>query len=96
MIPASNERHLMLSAEVREAVAAGSFRIWSVETIDEGVEILTGVPAGEPDEAGDYPEGTVHAAVHARLAGFMEGLKGEKDEKDDEKNDEKKAEENGE
>ena len=80
MIPAANERHLMLSAEVREAVAAGHFHVWSVESIDQGIEILTGVPAGVRDENGDWPEGTVHHAVSARLEGFGEGLKGENDE----------------
>lgn len=79
MIPATNERHLMLNPEVREAVAAGRFHLWSVSTIDQGLEILTGRPAGAPDAEGVYPEGSVHRAVQDRLAAFAEGLKGEKD-----------------
>ena len=78
MIPASNERHLMLSPEVRAAVAAGRFHIWSVESIDQGLEILTGRPAGAPDAEGVYPEGSVHRAVQDRLSAFADGLKGEK------------------
>lgn len=91
MIPASNERHLMLSEEVREAVAAGRFHVWSVESIDQGIEVLTGLPAGEADDAGEYPGGSVHRAVHEQLAAFMAGLKGTKDKE----NDEKSPEENG-
>lgn len=79
MIPATNERHLMLNPEVRAAVAAGRFHIWSVATIDQGLEILTGQPAGAPDAEGVYPAGSVHRAVQDRLAAFAEGLKGEKD-----------------
>ncbi len=77
MIPASNERHLMLGHEVKDAVAAGQFNIWSVENIDQGIEILTGRPAGEPDASGNYPEGSLHRAVHDKLARFRDGLRGE-------------------
>ncbi len=47
MIPKSNERHLMLHEDVIQAVKAGQFHIWSVETIEQGIEILTGVKAGQ-------------------------------------------------
>lgn len=67
MIPASNVRHLMLSREVVEAVEKGLFRVFPVRTIDEGIEILSGVPAGERDEKGVFPPGTVNARVEARL-----------------------------
>ncbi|MCB9514095.1 MAG: AAA family ATPase [Candidatus Krumholzibacteriia bacterium] len=80
MLPASNRRHLMLSPEVRDAVEAGRFHVWSVESIDQGIEILTGVPAGEADAEGVFPEGTVHRAVQDRLDGFMEGLRSAKDD----------------
>ncbi len=80
MIPASNVRNLMLNGELREAVDAGRFRIWSVATIDEGIEILMGVSAGEVDSEGDYPENSVHRAVHDRLAEFRKGLKNTGDE----------------
>lgn len=69
-IPAANVRNLMLRQEVVEAVAAGQFHIHPVESVDQGIELLTGVEAGEPDEEGNFPEGTVNAAVAARLAQF--------------------------
>ncbi len=72
VIPATNIRHLMLREEVVDAVAEGKFHIYAVETIDEGLEMLTGVAAGEPDEEGNYPEGTVHRAVQDRLRRFAE------------------------
>lgn len=72
LVPASNVPHLMLRADVREAVAAGRFRIWAVRTIAEGIEILTGMPAGVRDEQGAYPEGTINARVDARLRRFAE------------------------
>lgn len=68
IIPATNVRNLMLRQEVVEAVAAGRFHIYPVETIDEGIELLTGVAAGQRDEEGEFPEGTINAAVAARLA----------------------------
>jgi len=75
LIPASNEQDLMLRADVIEAVSRGEFRICRVETIDQGIELLTGIPAGEPDAEGAYPEGTIHALVHARLDELAKGLK---------------------
>ena len=50
------------------AVRYGKFHIYAVSTIDEGIEALTGVEAGEPDENGKYPDGTVHALVERRLS----------------------------
>ena len=47
--------------------AEGQFHVWSVRTVDEGLEILTGVPAGERGADGDFPGGTVHHAVQNRL-----------------------------
>jgi len=67
LIPASNVVHLMLREDVIDAVAAGKFHIYPVETIDEGIEILTGIPAGERDERGEFPAGTVNRRVEARL-----------------------------
>jgi lon-related putative ATP-dependent protease len=72
LIPASNVKHLMLRAEVVEAVRDGKFQIYPVETIDQGIELLTGVPAGERDGAGHYPEGTINHMVEARLADFAD------------------------
>ncbi|HPW18069.1 MAG TPA: ATP-binding protein [Candidatus Aminicenantes bacterium] len=75
LIPCQNVRNLMLRADVVDAVKAGSFHIYPVRTIDEGIEILTGVEAGEADENGGYPEGTVHGLVDRELQRLAKGLK---------------------
>ena len=67
LIPASNVKHLMLRHDVVAAVAAGQFQVYAVETIDQGIELLTGVPAGERDNAGAFPAGSVNQRVEARL-----------------------------
>ena len=72
LIPASNVKHLMLRPDVVEAVAAGHFHVYPVETIDQGIELLTGVPAGEPDETGAFPAGSVNQRVEARLRELAE------------------------
>jgi lon-related putative ATP-dependent protease len=74
VIPHQNAKDLMLRPEVVEACAEGKFHIWAVQTIDEGIELLTGVPAGQRDESGRFPEGTVHARVEARLKELAEGI----------------------
>lgn len=74
IIPAVNVRHLMLREEVVQAVAEGKFHVWPVRTIDEGLELLTGVPAGECGPDGNYPEGTVHHAVQKCLREWAEGM----------------------
>lgn len=75
VIPKTNERNLMLNDEVVQAVKDGKFRIWSVETIDEGIEILTGIPAGQADKNGKYPKGTINYLVDKRLRDMLKGLK---------------------
>lgn len=80
MIPASNEKHLILNEEVRNAVARGQFHIWSVQTIDQGIELLTGVPAGEPDAEGVYPEESVNRKVMDKIEEY--GRRLEKQSKD--------------
>ncbi len=72
LIPASNVQHLMLRRDVREAVAAGQFNVWPIATIDEGIELLTGVEAGTRGSDGKFPEGSINARVEARLAAFAE------------------------
>lgn len=72
MIPAKNVRNLMLDEEVVEAVKDGKFNIWSVSTIEEGIEILTGIKAGEIREDGTYPEGTLFRKVDDRLRRLSE------------------------
>jgi len=67
LIPATNVKHLMLRREVRDAVAAGQFRIYAVDTVDEAIELLTGVPAGMPDTQGNLPEGSINFRVATYL-----------------------------
>jgi len=68
MIPKSNVQHLMLNEQVVEAVRQGKFHIYPVSTIDEGMEILTGVNAGQLKSDGTYDPGTVNYRVNKRLA----------------------------
>jgi len=72
LIPAANVKHLMLRRDVVEAATAGRFRIYAVETVDQAIALLTGVPAGEPDAAGIYPAGSLNRRVAARLAELTE------------------------
>ena len=74
MIPHQNVKDLMLKPQVVQACAEGKFHIWAVRTIDEGIELLTGVPAGQRDESGQFPSGAVHARVQARLGELAEGI----------------------
>jgi predicted ATP-dependent protease len=66
IIPRQNVRNLMLRREVIDAVRAGRFHVWTARTIDEGIEILTGVPAGTADADGNYPANSVNGRVRAR------------------------------
>ncbi|MFG6319118.1 MAG: AAA family ATPase [Clostridia bacterium] len=70
IIPAQNVRNLHLSDEVIDSVRKGKFHIYSVRTIDEGIEILTGVPAGKKDKNGNFPLGTINYLVNERLKKF--------------------------
>ena len=72
MIPASNVPNLMLKEEILEAAKAGKFSIYPARTIDEGIEFLTGVPAGEQQPDGSYKEGTVNYLVNMRLQEMAE------------------------
>jgi predicted ATP-dependent protease len=78
IIPRANVRDLMLRADVREAVGAGRFRICAIDTVDQGIELLTGIPAGAPDANGEYPEGTVNRRVADQLARFARVIEEEK------------------
>jgi predicted ATP-dependent protease len=83
IIPASNVDNLMLHEDVVAAVAEGKFHIWPVWTIDEGIELLTGIPAGVRDEDDNFPEGSVHYAVHMRLLELAKELKSFGDDDDE-------------
>ncbi|MDK2798808.1 MAG: hypothetical protein PWQ70_427 [Clostridiales bacterium] len=75
IIPYQNVKNLVLKDEVVEAVKEGLFHIYPIKTIDEGIEILTGVKAGTKNEAGRYPEGTVHYKVFEKLRSFAKYAK---------------------
>jgi len=70
LIPSANHRHLMLRDDVVEAVRSGQFHIWTVEDVDALLQLLSGLPCGEPDAAGIYPEGSLHRLVSDRLDEF--------------------------
>ncbi|MCE5337014.1 MAG: AAA family ATPase [Desulfobacteraceae bacterium] len=72
IIPSRNVRNLMLDQEVIDAIKEGKFHIWPVERIEDGIEILTGKEAGEPQEDGTYPEGTIFRKVDDRLREILE------------------------
>ncbi len=80
VIPRANMKNLMLSDEVVEAVAEGMFNIYTVETIDEAIEILTGTKAGERGEDGKFPEDTFNRKVEDRLREMAEQIRGKNDE----------------
>ena len=67
VIPIQNVNNLQLSDEVVDAVKNKQFHIYAISTIDEGIEILTGVPAGQKDKEGKFPAGTVNYLVYEKL-----------------------------
>ena len=67
MIPVQNIDNLQLSSEIIEAVKEKKFHIYAVSTIEEGIEVLTGVPAGRKDKEGHFPAGTVNRLVYEKL-----------------------------
>ncbi|MGD8866890.1 MAG: ATP-binding protein [Gemmatimonadales bacterium] len=75
LIPASNVKHLMLRRDVVDAVSEKRFHVWAIETVDQGMEILTALPMGERDEQGNYPENSVNHRVEQRLAELAEHRK---------------------
>ena len=78
MIPIQNVNNLQLSAEVVEAVKNNQFHIYSVSTIEEGIEILTGVPAGRKDKNGKFPAGTINYLVYEKLKKYAKINQNEK------------------
>jgi lon-related putative ATP-dependent protease len=75
MIPAQNVGDLMLRRDVVEAVAEGRFSVIPVRTVDEGIQILTGVEAGQRGQDGTFPEGTVNYLVDRKLREMAEGMR---------------------
>lgn len=82
IVPATNVDGLMLPEEVVEAVEDGEFTVWACSTVEEGIEVLTGMPAGTVDAEGRYPEGSVFALAQARLAELTEAARATAEDKD--------------
>ena len=70
MIPRPNAVNLVLRDEVRDAIAAGQFHIYTVERVEDAIELLTGVPAGVLDATGEYPPDSVYGRVVTTLERF--------------------------
>jgi lon-related putative ATP-dependent protease len=85
IIPSRNVINLMLRKDIVEAVKAGKFTIYSIDNIEDGIEILAGMPDGKLQPDGSYPEGTLNFLVAKRLEELSEAMK-EKKDKDKEKN----------
>jgi len=96
IVPAKNVQNLMLKQELIDSVKAGKFHIWPISTIEEGIEILTGLEAGSRRPDGTYPEGTLFHKVDARLMEIAEIVKkfgeGEEEGAGDEDDDEAEEE----
>jgi lon-related putative ATP-dependent protease len=87
VIPRKNVKHLMIKKEVVDAVKEGKFVIHPIDRVEEGLEIFTGMPAGELRADGTYPEGTVNSLIARRLEELTASLKEKKEEKDKDKED---------
>lgn len=83
IIPAANIPHLMLSREVVEAVQAGQFHVYAVKTVDQGIEILTGVRAGRRGRDGTFPADSINGRVQACLGRFAAAYDGRSTESHD-------------
>jgi len=92
IIPERNVKNLMLKKEVVDAAKEGKFHVYSVRTVSEAIELMTGLPAGVRKEDGSYPEGSVNFLVDKRLKEMSKQLKTE--DKGEEKKE--KKEENSE
>lgn len=75
LIPRQNAVNLTLSRPVQEALREGRFHIWAVSTIDEGVEVLTGMSAGSPNEKGEFPPDSFNARVRKELQRMARTIK---------------------
>ncbi|MBD3669314.1 MAG: AAA family ATPase [Gammaproteobacteria bacterium] len=93
IIPASNVADLMLREDVVEAVASGQFHLYSIERVEEAIELLMETPAGERDDKGEFPKDSVNARVEAKLSelAHIRQTFGEKEHEDEDKADETKA-----
>jgi lon-related putative ATP-dependent protease len=76
LIPSSNVKHLMVEKRVLDAVTEGQFHIYAVETIDQCLELLTGLEAGQKNEKGEFPDGTINQRIAAGLLDYAEKRRG--------------------
>jgi predicted ATP-dependent protease len=72
IIPSSNVQHLMLREDVVQAVREGRFTVYAIDSVDEALELFTGVPAGQKGADGKYPDGSINARVQEKLREFAE------------------------
>jgi lon-related putative ATP-dependent protease len=93
IIPKRNLRHLMIKRDVSDAVKDGKFSIYAIERMEEGMEILTGMPAGQLQPDGNYPEGTINSLVAKRLEEISEAMKAKKEEESEAPKPKKREEE---
>ena len=77
MIPEQNMKDLALNGEIVEAVRNGKFHIYQINNVDEGIELLTGVQAGNLDSSGKYPPQSVHGMVMAKLQSYHDAFAAE-------------------
>ena len=75
IIPLQNVRNLHLPDEIIESVKNGDFHIYAINTIDEGIELLTGVPAGKKNKDGTFPAGSINYLVYEKLKSYAEKSK---------------------
>lgn len=92
VIPAANKDNLMLREDAVEAIREGRFHVYFINTVDEGIELLTGVPAGERGPDGHFPPDTVHGRVARKLEAMAAQIKA-KGEREEKKSDNKEKEE---
>ena len=85
IIPRRNIKHLMIKKDVVGAVKEGKFSIYPIDRVEEGLEILTGLPAGTLREDGTYPEGTINYLIVKRLTEISAAVKDKKEEEKEEK-----------
>jgi len=81
IIPQKNVINLMLNQDVIDAIEEGQFRIYAIDTMEEGMEILTGMKTGALSEDGTYLEGSINFLIEQRLTAITEALREKKDKK---------------
>jgi lon-related putative ATP-dependent protease len=83
VIPGSNVAHLMLRKDIVEMVASGRFHVYAIDTVDQCMELLTGIEAGVRDQDGNYPDGSINRRVEESLRAMAEHAHRHEEESDD-------------